>query len=33
MFDQKWYGDRACDDREYGACRELAEQVRTEVKA
>jgi hypothetical protein len=33
MFDQKWYGDRACDDREYGACRELAEQVRTEVTA
>jgi hypothetical protein len=33
MFDQKWYGDRACDGQEYGACRELAEQVRTEVKA
>jgi hypothetical protein len=33
MFDQKWYGDRACDGPEYGACRELAEQVRTEVKA
>jgi hypothetical protein len=33
LFDQKWYGDRSCDEPEYGACRELAEQVRAEVKA
>jgi hypothetical protein len=33
LFDQKWYGDRSCDGGEYGACRELAEQVRAEVKA
>jgi hypothetical protein len=32
LFDQKWYGDRACDGQEYGACRTLAEEVRAEVK-
>jgi hypothetical protein len=33
LFDQKWYGDRACDDNEFGACRALAEEVRAELKA
>jgi hypothetical protein len=33
LFDRKWYGDRACDDRDYGACRTLADQVRAEVNA
>jgi hypothetical protein len=33
LFDQKWYGDRACDENEFGACRALAEEVRAEVKA
>jgi hypothetical protein len=27
-FDQKWYGERACSDGDYGSCRALAEQVR-----
>jgi hypothetical protein len=31
-FDVKWYGDRACDEREYDDCRALAEQLRAEVK-
>jgi hypothetical protein len=31
LFDQKWYGDRACDGQEYGACRALAEDVRAGV--
>jgi hypothetical protein len=30
-FDQKWYGDRACDESEYGLCRRLAEQLRLQV--
>jgi hypothetical protein len=33
LFDQKWYGDRSCDEREYGDCRALAEQLRADVKA
>lgn len=33
LFDRKWYGDRACEEREYADCRALAEQLRTEVKA
>jgi hypothetical protein len=32
LFDQKWYGDRACDGREYGDYRALAEQLRAEVE-
>jgi hypothetical protein len=31
LFDQKWYGERACDGQEYGACRALAEEIRGEV--
>jgi hypothetical protein len=31
LFDRKWYGERACDDGDYGACRTLAEQIRAEV--
>jgi len=33
LFDRKWYGERACDDGDYGACRTLAEQIRAEVNA
>ena len=33
LFDRKWYGERACDDGDYGACRALAEQIRAEVNA
>jgi hypothetical protein len=30
-FDQKWYGQRACGNEEYHSCRELAEQVRSDL--
>jgi hypothetical protein len=33
IFDQKWYGDRACDEREFHDCRTLAEQLREEIGA
>jgi hypothetical protein len=32
-FDRKWYGDRGCDAAEYGDCRAMAEQLRSDVKA
>jgi hypothetical protein len=31
LFDDKWYGERACDGQDYGACRALAEEIRNDV--
>ena len=31
LFEWKWYGERACDDRDFGAGRRLAEEVRALV--
>jgi Domain of unknown function (DUF4129) len=32
LFERKWYGDRACDAAEFGACRKLAEEIQSEVR-